>query len=284
VRKVYIADSACVDDRLMQVADVNPTAALVWPWFLLSLDDWGRGTAHPRQLRARLFPENPAVTVEIIDEALHLYAAAGLVVLYEVDDRPFVAIPAEEWFGVQTHIRREKRTNDGSRYPAPPDPAARTCAQSRADARSSPQCCASPSPSTLPPFHPSKDPLPKASRLSAPGDEDWSKRASAILADTQFRPEFERLAELLAEANKTGTVTVRRVVRELYEPLAKLEAETDPAALRYGLEAAIAAGAANARYVAKAAAGYRANSKAALAPTSRLGDLGDYDRDFLTEG
>ena len=124
---------------------------------------------------------------------------------------------------------------------------------------------------------------PKASRLSAPRETDWDERADQILAATQFRPEHERLAELLAEAIKTGTVAVRRVVRELYEPLAKLEAETDPAALRYGLEAAIAAGAPNARYVAKAAAGYRANGKG-LAPTSRLGGLDDYDCDFLTEG
>ena len=84
MRKIFIADSACTDEALMEVADQNPLAALLWPWLLLSLDDWGRGSANPRQLRARLFPENPAVTVELIAEALELYAAAGLVIRYEV--------------------------------------------------------------------------------------------------------------------------------------------------------------------------------------------------------
>ena len=60
MRKIFIADSACTDEALMEVADQNPLAALLWPWLLLSLDDWGRGSANPRQLRARLFPENPA--------------------------------------------------------------------------------------------------------------------------------------------------------------------------------------------------------------------------------
>ena len=121
MRKIFIADSACTDEALMEVADQNPLAALLWPWLLLSLDDWGRGSANPRQLRARLFPENPGVTVELIAEALELYAAAGLVSLYEVGGKQFLAVPPENWFRYQTHIRAEKRTKDGSRYPAPPE-------------------------------------------------------------------------------------------------------------------------------------------------------------------
>jgi hypothetical protein len=131
-----------------------------------------------------------------------------------------------------------------------------------------------------------KPSLPKSSRLSAPGDTDWKERAAQILAGAErFRPEFERLAELLAEDNKTGTVSIRRVVRELYEPLARLAAETNPDAFRYGLEAAITAGAPNARYVAKAAGRYRTNGNGnAPGATSRGPDLSDYDDNFLTEG
>jgi hypothetical protein len=199
MRKIFIADTACTDEALMEVADQNPLAALLWPWLLLSLDDWGRGSANPRQLRARLFPENPAVSVELLSEALELYAAAGLVIRYKGGGRELVAVPAEQWFRYQTHIRAEKRTKDGSRYPAPPEEtardcasdeedaralaqseraarecaqsadAARDCAQSRADARSSRGCCASPSPSLSP--SPSPSPSRAEEHMCASGDE-----------------------------------------------------------------------------------------------------------------
>ena len=199
MRKIFIADSACTDEALMEVADQNPLAALLWPWLLLSLDDWGRGSANPRQLRARLFPENPGVTVELIAEALELYAAAGLVSRYEAGGKQLLAVPPEHWFRYQTHIRAEKRTKDGSRYPAPPEQqtarecapneedarecaqgeetareraksadTARDCAQSRAAARSSRGCCASPSPSLSP--SPSPSPSRAEEHMCAPGD------------------------------------------------------------------------------------------------------------------
>ena len=287
MRKIYFADSASTDERLMQVADANGTAALMWPWLLAGLDDWGRSTANPRQLRAKLFPLNSAVTEDLVAEALQLFAKAGLVVLYEVDGRPFVAVPAEKWFRYQSHIHRSKRFSDQSRCPAPSSCAPRDSAETRGVPRDSAEKCASPSVSPSP--SPSNKPsLPKSSRLSAPGDADWKERAEQILAGAErFRPEFERLAELLAEDNKTGTVSIRRVVRELYEPLARLADETNADAFRYGLEAAITAGAPNARYVAKAAGRYRANGNGkgnAPGATSRGPDLSDYEVNFLTEG
>ena len=60
MRKIFIADTACTDEALMEVADQNPVAALLWPWFLLSLDDWGRGSANPRQLRRPPLPGKPS--------------------------------------------------------------------------------------------------------------------------------------------------------------------------------------------------------------------------------
>ena len=35
MRKIFIADSACTDEALMEVADQNPLAALLWPWLLV---------------------------------------------------------------------------------------------------------------------------------------------------------------------------------------------------------------------------------------------------------
>jgi len=209
VRKIYIADTACTDEGLMEVADENPTAALLWPWLLLSLDDWGRGTAGARQLRARLFPENPAVTVELIDEALELYAAAGLLELYEVDGRRFVAVEHSKWFKYQTHIRSEKRQNDRSRYPAPPVSDARTCAHSREDARSSCGCCASPSPSPSP--SPSEEPLLPDS--DEPGELDEPLEGELVPCDEPAETGFPLFWEHYPrhEARKKAETAWRRL-------------------------------------------------------------------------
>ena len=226
MRKIYFADSACTDEALMRVADENPVAALLWPWFLLILDDWGRGSANPRQLRARLFPENPAVTVELVSKAIDLFAAADLVLLYVVNGKRYVAIAADKWFRYQTHIRSEKRTKDGSRFPAPPADVARDCVQTRADARDSRECCASPS--ALPPFCPSPSPSPSLSPSieNAPGsaeptdpfdDEFWSvwpnHKGSKQLARKRFKsltdPQRRRCvaaAGYFAEAMDAGLV------------------------------------------------------------------------------
>jgi hypothetical protein len=93
-------------------------------------------------------------------------------------------------------------------------------------------------------------------RLTASPETDWKERAEALLSESAFGPELRRLAELLAAANKTGKVTLRRVVTTLYEPLTELERQVPAEALRYGFAAALAAGAANATYVEKAVRTY----------------------------
>jgi hypothetical protein len=264
MRKIFIADSACTDEALMEVADQNPLAALLWPWLLLSLDDWGRGSANPRQLRARLFPENPGVTVELIAEALELYAAAGLVSLYEAGGKQFLAVPPENWFRYQTHIRAEKRTKDGSRYPAPAEEtarecasheedargcaqseetarecapvedAARDCAQSRADARSSRGCCASPSPSLSPSPSPSPSRAEEHMRASDDDSEQadlfetefWAiwpqKKGAKQLAGQRFRALSPREQErCLAGARHFAAAFVEGLVAPQYQPRAE---------------------------------------------------------------
>jgi len=209
MRKIFVADSACTDERLMQVADRNPLAALLWPWFLLSLDDWGRGAAAPRQLRARLFPENAQVTVDLIDESLELYGDAGLVTLYEVDGRRYVAVEPAKWFRYQTHIRSEKRQKDGSRYPAPPSAAARTCAQLRESARTSCECCASPSPSPSP--SPSEEEL--LSDSCEPDECDTPLVGELVLRDDPAETDFPLFWEHYPrhEARKAAAAAWRRL-------------------------------------------------------------------------
>lgn len=158
-RKVFITSDMSVDEKLVEVAEQKPQAALFWPWLLTAFDDWGRAEAAPKRLKAKVFPAITAVTSEDIAEALQLFTNAGLIIMYEVGGKPYMAIPPEKWFKYQTHIRREKRGNDRSRHPAPPNissarvrESARECAEPRAVAA---DCIPSPSPSTLPPFHPS---------------------------------------------------------------------------------------------------------------------------------
>lgn len=156
-RKIYITSEMSVDERIIEVAERNPQAALLWPWILTAFDDWGRANADPKRLKASVFPAIETVTPDLIASALELYAEAGLVVLYEHQGKSFMAIPPEKWFKYQTHIRGEKRAKDNSKFPAPPSEVREGSVQVRADARdvaqaseSARNCTPSPSPSPSP--------------------------------------------------------------------------------------------------------------------------------------
>lgn len=118
-RKIFVSSDMGVDPKILDVAEADPIGALLWPWLLASLDDWGRGDADARTLKATLFPRNAAVSEEVIEDALASFAAVGLVQLYESGGRPIVSVPVDNWFRYQTHIKHEKREKDTSRYPAP---------------------------------------------------------------------------------------------------------------------------------------------------------------------
>lgn len=122
-RKVFITSDMSSDERLIDVAAQDPLAALMWPWILTALDDWGRGEASPKRLKARVFPMNPGVTVDDIERALGLYADTGLLILYEVGGKRYMAVPSERWLRWQTHIRKVRRPGKDkmeSDFPAPP--------------------------------------------------------------------------------------------------------------------------------------------------------------------
>ena len=119
--------------------------------------------------------------------------------------------------------------------------------------------------------------------VSAPSAIDWQARANDLLARSHFPSDLLQLAEVLAGENKSGKARLSRIVRELYQPLVGLQEEVTREALRYGLRAAITAGAPNCNYVKKAAAGYRANGKGGAPATNSYQDPRDeYDRAFLT--
>lgn len=238
-RKVFVTSDMSIDERIIGVAEKNPQAALLWPWILTAFDDWGRANADPKRLKASVFPAIETVTPDLIASALELYAEAGIVILYEQNDKTFMAIPPEKWFKYQTHIRGEKRTKDNSRFPAPPSAAqqhsahvrvgARNDAQMRADERI---CTPSPSPSPTVAPSPSSTPPPPSPTPDGAGEgagvtlntESSDKPREPTIEDVFARyPRYssEQWAtirdywDLIRFTRKTGRVAPNVVAREM---------------------------------------------------------------------
>jgi len=125
-RKVFISDEMGFDDALAAIHEEpgGQTIPLYWPWLLTAFDDFGRGDASAGRIASRTFGRLRSVTAAEVEEALLRYAAHGLLQLYEINGRRYMAIDPIKWYRYQTHIRAEKRaladTTNGSRYPAPP--------------------------------------------------------------------------------------------------------------------------------------------------------------------
>lgn len=178
-RKVYITSDMSVDEKLNAIAEDDPQAALLWPWLLTVFDDWGRAEANSRRLKAQVFPLNNMVTSDAIEAALTLYAQGGLILIYEVSGKRYMAIPQEKWFKYQTHIRGEKRSIDKSRIPAPPCEDEASCAQVTENARKCAQlhtvadnCIPSPSPSPSPSLSPSPSKEEEEEGVGETSEED----------------------------------------------------------------------------------------------------------------
>ncbi len=151
-RKVYLTSDVSSDEQLWDIADAEgaaePLIALLWPWFLPLFDDWGRAKASAKWIKAKAFPGNDLVTIELLEKALTQFAEHGLIQRYEVEGKAYMAVESEKWFRYQTHIRGEKRLKDESPYPpAPgfslPAPSVREAEEeSRAQSRASARDCA----------------------------------------------------------------------------------------------------------------------------------------------
>lgn len=125
-RKVFISSDMSNDERLIDVAEVDPQAALIWPWIITAFDDWGRAIASPKRLKSSIFPMIETVSSEIVEKSLNLYQIHGLIQLYEADGKPYMCIPAEKWYKYQTHMNRTNRRPGKDKmksdYPDPQDP------------------------------------------------------------------------------------------------------------------------------------------------------------------
>lgn len=203
MRKIYISDAIVMDERLLALSSRpdGRSACLLWPYFLLTLDDWGRGSANPAILKARGAPAWDCVTREDFAAATEAYADVGLIMLYEVDGSRYAAIPPETWWRYQTHIRAEKREVDGSKFPSPQSESAVAidCAQLRANARDSVQSCASPSPS------------PSPSSKATPSRRSASPTTQVVVSTHPNAPYMEVFASAFGDA-RTPAETKRRAI------------------------------------------------------------------------
>ena len=119
-RKRYISSDISIDERIAAVANENPIAALMWPWFIKELDDWGRMIASPLTIKLLIFPAFP-YDVSLIEDAIQLYKKYNLIHLYEQNGNRYLAMDPEEFYRLQPYIHQNKRYDDKSTIPAPVD-------------------------------------------------------------------------------------------------------------------------------------------------------------------
>ena len=102
-----------LSETMADLAD--PAIILVATWLIPHADDQGRMIAHPRRLKAQVFPMVDLITADIVATALERMAAVGMIALYEAPDGTPLLQFLSWW-----------KWNDGQRwvyasaYPPPP--------------------------------------------------------------------------------------------------------------------------------------------------------------------
>lgn len=139
-RKRSISTDISTDTRVAQLAQkAGPLAVLLFTWLIPHVDDWGRYTADPMQVKLTVLPAFD-VSLEEIDNALKVIAEVGLIVLYEVEGKRYLSLRPESFYKYQTYIPASKRKVDNSQYPAPPSNAdCHAIPQNATDQRKPPQ-------------------------------------------------------------------------------------------------------------------------------------------------
>ena len=102
-----LKESICTSDNLDQLSAFQET---MFYRLLVNCDDYGRMDARPKILASKLFPLKD-IRVSQMEEALRALTSAELVILYEVDGKPFLQM--KTWERHQ-QIRAKK-----SKYPGP---------------------------------------------------------------------------------------------------------------------------------------------------------------------
>ena len=119
-RKRFVTSEISTDRKIAKLAEKNPTAAALWPWFITAFDDWGRMNADPIEVKLTVFPAFP-YTSDDIETFIKLYHEFGLAYHYEVDGKPYLAVNPDTWLKYQTYIRKDKLAKQKSKIPEPKD-------------------------------------------------------------------------------------------------------------------------------------------------------------------
>ncbi len=274
---------------------------IVWLGLITSLrDDQGRLVENAALTRSRLFPYRD-VPVADVQAALDRFVTDGRLFRYEAEGRALLQIV--NWWRYQ-----RLQWAAPSRFPAPAgwtDRVRNRCAGKYQSVNwnepggfADVQVNRSGEPFSrslhLKGSEPEPEPEPihkrlcaKTRRVSAVSPEEWERREGEAMTNAWFPGELRQLGGIMAEANKSGTVALSRLVRDLYEPLVALQAELSREEMRYGMQAAISKGAPNVTYVRKAALNYHGrpsgNGSRARTLQERIDRLTEYDKQALDD-
>ena len=119
-RKRFITSEMSTDERLAEVATEEPIAALIWPWILLELDDWGRAEFKPMKMKLSLFPACQLVSADCLATSVDCLVKYGLLAKYEVDGKTYIAVHPKKWIKFQTYLVGTKRPGHTSPFPGNP--------------------------------------------------------------------------------------------------------------------------------------------------------------------
>ena len=100
-------ESICTSENVDQLSAFQET---VFYRLIVNCDDYGRMDARPKILSSRLFPLKD-IRAGQIEEALRALSSAELVIIYEVDGKPFLQM--------RTWDRHQQVRAKRSKYPSP---------------------------------------------------------------------------------------------------------------------------------------------------------------------
>ena len=112
-----LKESICTSE---EVDKLSPLQETVFYRLIVNCDDFGRCDARAKILKSKLFPLKD-IRVDQIEAALEALSSAELVILYEVDGKPFLQM--------KTWDKHQRVRAKVSKYPAPAD----ACCQMTAD-------------------------------------------------------------------------------------------------------------------------------------------------------
>lgn len=103
-----LKEQICASDDIDRL---KPSEEVFFYRLIVKCDDFGRFDARPKFLKSALFPIKNGVTVKNVEDSLQALVSVGLVVLYEVEGKPFLFLPTWE--------RHQQRRANKSKFPPP---------------------------------------------------------------------------------------------------------------------------------------------------------------------